>query len=110
MDAGKLDTRVQFYKLQPTDDGYGGFTSDPVVITTLWANVEYVSGEMKTENGSRKQSKKIKIIVRNKALDSPDNYFEYYLQFPGNTSKYRVVNMFESTPDFYTTIEAISFK
>jgi len=54
--------------------------------------------------------KKIKIIVRNKALDSPDNYFEYYLQFPGNTSKYRVVNMFESTPDFYTTIEAISFK
>jgi len=96
--------------LQPTDDGYGGFTSDPVVITTLWANVEYVSGEMNTENGSRKQSKKIKIIVRNKALDSPDNYFEYYLQFPGNTSKYRVVNMFESTPDFYTTIEAISFK
>ena len=110
MDAGKLDTRVQFYKLQPTNDGYVGFTSDPVVITTLWANVEYVSGEMKTENGSRKQSKKIKIIVRNKALDSPDNYFEYYLQFPGNTSKYRVVNMFESTPDFYTTIEAISFK
>ena len=110
MDAGKLDTRVQFYKLQPTNDGYGGFTSVPVVITTLWANVEYVSGEMKTENGSRKQSKKIKIIVRNKALDSPDNYFEYYLQFPGNTSKYRVVNMFESTPDFYTTIEAISFK
>ena len=110
MDAGKLDTRVQFYKLQPTDDGYGGFTSDPVVITTLWANVEYVSGEMNTENGNRKQSKKIKIIVRNKALDSPDNYFEYYLQFPGNTSKYRVVNMFESTPDFYTTIEAISFK
>jgi len=110
MDAGKLDTRVQFYKLQPTDDGYGGFTSDPVVITTLWANVEYVSGEMNTENGSRKQSKKIKIIVRNKALDSPDNYFEYYLQFPGNTSKYRVVNMFESTQDIYTTIEAISFK
>ena len=109
MDAGKLDTRVEFYKLQPTNDGYGGFSDDPVLITTRWANVQYVSGEMNTENGSRKQSKKIKIIVRDKALDNPNNYFEYYLKFQNNTSKYRIVNMFESTPDYYTTIEAVSF-
>jgi len=109
MDAGKLDTRVQVYRTNQTADGYGGFSDSPSLLTTLWANVEYVGGEMQTENGSRKQSKKIKLIFRNKSLESPNNHFEYYLQFPGNVSKYRVVNMFESTPDFYTTIEAISF-
>jgi len=43
------------------------------------------------------------------ALVSPNNYFEYYLQFSGGAYKYRIVNMFESTPDFYTTIEAVTF-
>tara|TARA_R110002167_G_scaffold24112_1_gene85276 strand:- start:773 stop:1105 length:333 start_codon:yes stop_codon:yes gene_type:complete len=109
MDAGKLDTRVAVYRLNQTTDGYGGFSDSPSLFTTLWANVEYVSGEMKTENGSRKQAQKIKLIFRNKSLDIVDSYFEYYLQFPGGAYKYRIVNMFESTPDFYTTIEAITF-
>ena len=109
MDAGKLDTRIGIYRTNQSADGYGGFTSSPSLLTTLWANVEYVSGEMKTENGSRKQEKKIKLIFRDKALDNPSNYFEYYLQIDGNTNKYRIINLFESTPDYYTTIEAVSF-
>jgi head-tail adaptor len=109
MDAGKLDTRIGVYRLNQTVDGYGGFSDSPTLLTTLWANVTYLSGEMKTENGSRKQSQKIKLIFRNHALVSPNNYFEYYLQFSGGAYKYRIVNMFESTPDFYTTIEAVSF-
>lgn len=109
MDAGKLDTRIGVYRLNQTTDGYGGFSDSPTLLTTLWANVTYLSGEMKTENGSRKQSKKIKLIFRDLALVSPNNYFEYYLQIHGNAYKYRIVNMFESTPDFYTTIEAVTF-
>ena len=109
MDAGKLDTRIGVYRLNQTTDGYGGFSDSPTLLTTLWANVTYLSGEMKTENGSRKQAQKIKLIFRDLALVSPNNYFEYYLQIHGNAYKYRIVNMFESTPDFYTTIEAVSF-
>lgn len=109
MDAGKLDTRIGVYRLNKSNDGFGGFTDTPSLLTTLWANIEYVSGEMSTENGSRKQSKKIKLIFRNNALVTPANHFEYYLQIDGNTYKYRIVNLFESTPDFYTTIEAVTF-
>lgn len=109
MDAGKLDTRIGVYRLNQTTDGFGGFSDSPTLLTTLWANIEYLSGEMSTENGSRKQSKKIKLIFRDLALVSPNNYFEYYLQIDGNAYKYRIVNLFESTPDFYTTIEAVTF-
>ena len=109
MDAGKLNTRIDVYRLNQTTDGFGGFSDTPSKLTTLWANIEYVSGEMSTENGSRKQSKKIKLIFRDLALVTPNNYFEYYLQIDGNAYKYRIVNMFESTPDFYTTIEAVTF-
>ena len=64
MDAGKLDTRIGVYRLNQTTDGYGGFSDSPTLLTTLWANVTYLSGEMKTENGSRKQAQKIKLIFK----------------------------------------------
>ena len=51
MGAGKLDTRIGVYRLNQTVDGYGGFSDSPTLLTTLWANVTYLSGEMKTENG-----------------------------------------------------------
>lgn len=104
MDAGKLDTRVIIKRLTKSADGYGGTTSSKSTISTIWAYKRDVSGDIKTQNVQRKKFIDIELIVRKKTADTiQDNDI---LQIEGNSTEYRINEIFDSEHKYFTTLRA----
>lgn len=105
MDAGKLNDRVILKTISKTSDGYGGFTDSVSTNKTIWANVQDISGEIKSENGRRSWNTQIEIICRKKAVDSV-NPRTHVLQVEGNATEYRINEIFNTDQKYYTKILA----
>lgn len=104
MDAGKLDTRVIVKRLTKTADGYGGTTATKATETTIWAYKRDVSGDIKTQNVQRKKFVDIELVVRKKTAD--DILDNDILQIEGNSTEYRINEIFDSEHKYFTTIRA----
>lgn len=104
MNAGKLDTRVLVKRLTKTADGYGGTTSTKATVSTIWAYKKDVAGDIKTQNVQRKKFVDIELVIRKKTADDiQDNDI---LQIEGNSTEYRINEIFDSEHKYYTTIRA----
>jgi len=104
MDAGRLDTRVVVKRLTKSADGYGGFTSSKSTISTIWAYKKDISGDITTQNVQRKKFTSIELIVRKKTADTiQDNDI---LQIEGDSTEYRINEIFDSGHKYYSTIKA----
>jgi len=105
MDAGLLSNRIAFYSYGKVADGYGGYTAPtPTLITTIWGFVTYVDGNYTSEDGKRRQSNGVDLVIRKKDFDLV-GVDEYTFTIDGS-DHYRINNVYESTIDEYVTIQA----
>lgn len=105
MDAGKLDRRLIIKSVSKSSDGYGGFTDSVSTNKTIWANITEKNGEIKSEDGKRSWVSQIEIICRKKAFDSINNRTSI-LQVEGNVNNYRINEVYDEDPKYYTKIIA----
>ncbi len=105
MDAGKLDRRLIIKSVSKSSDGYGGYTDSVSTNKTIWANITQTSGEIKSEDGKRSWVSQIEIVCRKKAFDSINNRTSI-LQVEGNTTNYRINEVYDDDPKYYTKIIA----
>ena len=63
--AGDLDQRVKVIQVTETPDGYGGFTTTPVTVGTVWAKVEPVRGGEQVIADLQRGVEAYRIHVRN---------------------------------------------
>ena len=106
MDAGKLDTRVEIKTLAKTPDGFGGFTSTSAVSATIWANVNEVKGDVKSNEYTRGRYVDIDIIVRDKTYKDNNIDEETVLKIQSKTGDYRITGIFEGFKNKFVKISA----
>lgn len=104
MNAGKLDKRVLVKRQSKSADGFGGFTSTLGTQTTIWAMVNYTSGDVSTKNGKRDRNLVIELTVRKKTAD--DIATTDLLEIENVSGQFQINNMFNSNYKYYTTITA----
>jgi len=104
MDAGKLDTRVLVKRLTKTDDGYGGTTSTKATQMTIWAHKVDISGDITAQKTQRKIYSDIELVIRKKTADDIQDMD--ILQIQGDSTEYRINEMFDNEHKYFTTIRA----
>jgi len=104
MDSGKLNTRVEVYRLTKTADNYGGFTSTQSLVYEIWAFKKDLSGEIRQENGKRSRYNEIELIIRKKTADNI--LIGDLLKIENISGKYRLNEKFDNVDRFFTKIKA----
>tara|TARA_R110002012_G_scaffold5614_1_gene25350 strand:+ start:456 stop:782 length:327 start_codon:yes stop_codon:yes gene_type:complete len=104
MNSGKLDTRVLIKRQSKSADGFGGFSSTLATQTTIWAMVNYTSGDVATKNGKRDRNLVIELTVRKKTADAINT--TDLLEIENESGQFQINNMFNSNYKYYTTITA----
>lgn len=69
---GRLDQRIELYRQVSTDDGHGGQTVTPELITPLWAQVVPTGGREESLADRLNGQATYLFTIRNRADLSPD--------------------------------------
>lgn len=104
MQSGQLNKRVLIKRLSKSADGFGGYTSTNATQSTIWAKLDYKSGDITNRNGKKNRNLEIELIVRKKTADSI--LITDLLQIENVNGFFQINDMYNSDYKYYTTIKA----
>ena len=106
MDAGKLNSRILFYRPNQASDGFGGFQTGFTTTTNVWGHYKQLDGPIVDENGLRRREIVAEIICRKKSLSNVRVNDILRIDSTGSPNN-RIIKIFESDYKYFTTIHAV---
>ena len=106
MDAGKLNTRILFYRPSQSSDGFGGFQTGFATTSSVWGHYKELDGPIVDENGLRRREVVAEVICRKESLSGVRVNDIFKIDSTSNPD-YRIVKIFQSDYKYFVTIQAV---
>ena len=100
MRPGRLRNRVELYTVSTVADGQGGFTSTPVLDSTVWADVQQFRGSQQLEFEQVMEAVGYGITVRNRT----DVTTNWLLKFGTRDLKVHTIERNFNDPEYMTIV------
>jgi len=79
MRRNDFDKRISIYSVQPTADGFGGYSTSATLVDTVWAKVEPLgAGENNTEYGLEDANRSARFTIRKGVTILSSDFFVKY--------------------------------
>lgn len=79
MRRNEFNKRIDVYSVQPTADGFGGYTTSATLVDRLWAKVEPLgAGSNETEYGLEDAARSVRFTIRKGAIPMSSDFFVEY--------------------------------
>lgn len=79
MRRNDFDKRISIYSVQPTADGFGGYSTSATLVDTVWAKVEPLgAGSNNTEYGLEDASRSARFTIRKGVTILSSDFFVEY--------------------------------